>query len=450
MKVQLLGTGSADGWPNAFCTCASCTSARAKGEYRGQTSALVDDVLLIDCGPEVPAAATRHGVPIAGVRTLLFTHAHPDHVGPAALLFRHWARRREPLDVYAPQGVLDLLTHWIAPTDAVHLHAVAAGDTIDTHGYTVRVLQAAHGDSTIGDAVLFDVTGVDTGVNAGRLLYATDTGPLPAEVIDAVSDARFDIVLLEETFGDVVDHGTQHLDLTTFADQLRRLREVGAATDATDVVAVHLSHHNPTDLADRLAAWGARIVADGTTITTTDDLTMPVLPHRTLVVGGARSGKSRHAEALLAAADRVTYVATAAHRPSDDEWVSRIRDHQRRRPHQWTTIETADVAGVLTTAAPGDCILIDCLTLWLTRVMDDAAAWEGDFTLVDKQVDTLLDAWRTTAARVVAVSNEVGQGVVPATTSGRLFRDAQGRLNAAVARESEVAVMLVAGRPVRL
>lgn len=446
MKVQLLGTGSADGWPNAFCTCASCCSARANGPHRGQTAALVDDVLLIDCGPEVPAAASRHGASLAGVRSLLITHGHPDHVGPAALLFRHWAGRREPLDVYAPQGALDLLSDWIAPTDPVQLHAIAAGETFETLDYTVNVLPADHGDSTIGDAVLYDITGIDS----TRLLYATDTGPLPAETLQAVTGACFDIVLLEQTFGDVVDHGTRHLDLMTFPEQLRRLRGKGAVVEHTDVIAVHLSHHNPSDVAERLAPWGARVVADGTVLRTTEESSHSPSPHRTLVVGGARSGKSRHAETLLAAAGRVTYVATAERRPGDDEWAERIRAHQQRRPDHWTTVETVEVAEVLGAAAPGDCVLIDCLTLWLTRVMDEAGAWTGDLDLVDKQIESLVDAWRNTAACAVAVSNEVGQGVVPATQSGRLFRDVQGRLNAAVARESEVAVMMVAGRPVQL
>ncbi len=313
-------------------------------------------------------------------------------------------------------------------------------------GYRVRVLRAAHGDSTIGDAVLFDVTGAD----GGRLLYATDTGPLPAETVSAVSGERFDLVLLEETFGDVVDHGTQHLDLTTFPHELRRLREVGAVDDHTTVAAVHLSHHNPPDLAERLGSWGARLVPDGTVLATGDDGRASTLPSRTLVIGGARSGKSRHAESLLAAAGRVTYVATARPQPDDDEWSDRVRTHQLRRPPHWTTAETGDVADVLATALRGDYVLVDCLTLWLTRVMDDAAAWEGDLELVNKQIAGLVDAWRNTAAQVVAVTNEVGQGVVPATRSGRLFRDVQGRLNASVARESDVAVMMVAGRPVRL
>ncbi len=447
MKIQLLGTGSADGWPNAFCTCASCGSARRSGVIRGQTSALVNDRLLIDCGPEVPAAATRHGADLSGVRTLLVTHAHSDHLGPAALLFRHWAGRREQLDVYAPDGVIDQLRDWIGPDDPVNLHPVIAHDIIECDGFTVRVLAATHGDATIGEAVLFDVTASD----GARLLYATDTGPLSEATVGAVADASFDVVLLEETFGDFLEHRTQHLDLATFPDQLRRLRAIGAINDRSDVIAVHLSHHNPIGLGERLKPWGARVVADGTIVRTgptTDERIAS--PHRTLVVGGARSGKSRYAESLFAAAERVTYVATAPPQPGDDEWASRVADHRARRPAHWTTVESADIAALLLSAGRGDTLLVDCLTLWLTRVIDDAGAWDGDLSLVDKQIDLLLDAWKMTQAQVVAVSNEVGQGVVPATRSGRLFRDTQGRLNAALAQRSDDVVFMVAGRPVPL
>ncbi|MCZ3388828.1 MAG: bifunctional adenosylcobinamide kinase/adenosylcobinamide-phosphate guanylyltransferase [Actinomycetia bacterium] len=446
MKIQLLGTGSADGWPNPFCTCASCGWARASGVFRGQTSALVDDRLLIDCGPEVPSAATRHGAELSGVRTLLITHAHPDHLGPAALLFRHWAGRREGLDVYAPQVVLDQLRDWIGPDDPVRLHPVAASDVLQCDGYTVRVLAATHGDATIGEAVLFDVAAAD----GARLLYATDTGPLSDDTVEAVTDAAFDVVLIEETFGDFTEHGTQHLDLSTFPDQLRRLREVGAINDASDVVAVHLSHHNPVSLGRRLAPWGARVVPDGTVLRTGPSATGERLtsPHRTLVIGGARSGKSRYAESRLAAAERVTYIATAPPRPGDTEWDARVAEHRSRRPAHWTTVETGDITAALLDAHRGETLLIDCLTLWLTQVMDDAGAWDGDVTLVDKQINQLVDAWKVTQAQVVAVSNEVGQGVVPATASGRLFRDTQGRLNAALAQVSDDVVLMVAGRPV--
>ena len=217
-------------------------------------------MLLLDCGPETPHAAQRAGVDLTGLRHVLITHAHPDHCSPAFLLFRSWvgddpARRARPGRRH--RGGPDVGG---ARTPGATSSSVAPGDRLQVGGYDVRVLAAAHGDAT----VLYDVTAP----SGGRVLYATDTGPLPDATVEAVRDAAFDVVLLEETFGDHVTHGTEHLDLGTFPEQVRRLRAVGAVHDATDLVAVHLSHHNPptAELARRLAAWGARVVDDGTVL----------------------------------------------------------------------------------------------------------------------------------------------------------------------------------------
>jgi adenosylcobinamide kinase/adenosylcobinamide-phosphate guanylyltransferase len=195
MEVVLLGTGSADGWPNPFCTCASCNAAHDSGDIRGQTSALVDDQILIDCGPEIPRAAVRLGKRLDQVHTLLFTHSHVDHLGPAALLFRHWAHRPEPLRVIGPKAVIAACLPWVAPTDPVTLTEVSAGDSIEHLGYRIRVLAAAHEGPEIGPAVLYDI-GSDEGT---RLLYAADTGPLPESTYAQLQGAEFDIALIEET-----------------------------------------------------------------------------------------------------------------------------------------------------------------------------------------------------------------------------------------------------------
>jgi adenosylcobinamide kinase/adenosylcobinamide-phosphate guanylyltransferase len=455
VRVRLLGTGSADGWPNPFCTCGSCTAERLAGRLRGQTAALVDDVLLLDCGPETPHAAQRAGVDLAGLRHVLITHAHPDHCSPAFLLFRSWAGDG-PLDVLGPAEVVEAARMWVAPDSPVNFVVVTPGDVLSLGGYDVRVVAAAHGEST----VLYDVTAP----SGGRVLYATDTGPLPAGTVEALADAAFDVVLLEETFGDHDTHGTEHLDLGTFAEQVRRLRAVGAVHDGTDLVAVHLSHHNPptAELGRRLAAWGARAVDDGTVLGTDRTSYLPGavarerydVPRRTLVIGGARSGKSREAERLLAAEPAVTYVATAYPADHDDEWAERVRLHRAARPAHWSTLETVDLVPLL--ESDGEPLLVDCLTLWLTRVMDRHGAWD-DATwaatgekAVAEEVDALVAAWRATSRRVVAVTNEVGQGVVPAAASGRRFRDVMGRLNAAVAARTEDVRWCVAGRVTRL
>ncbi|RVW10022.1 MBL fold metallo-hydrolase [Prescottella agglutinans] len=427
--------------------CASCRTAAARGEIRGQTAALVDDVLLLDCGPEIPRAAVRAGRPLDAVRHILFTHAHPDHVGPAALLFRSWVRRDQPLDVVGPAEALDLCRDWVGPDDPVRFVPVVPGDRIALGGYEIRVLEAAHRVFRDGDSVLYDIAASD----GDRLLWATDTGPLPASTLDAVQDARYDAVFLEQTFGTRTDLGAGHHDLTSFPRTLAALRAVGAVTDSTDVVAVHLSHHNPPtpELSERLAPWGARIVDDGAVVRIGQSAPRARTSSRTLVLGGARAGKSTYAEAVLAAEPRVTYLATGGVQEGDREWAERVALHRARRPSGWTTVETTDVAAALAAArAP---VLLDCLGTWLTGRLDHHGVWTGgDWGAVDADVADLLAAWRAARVRIVAVSNEVGSGVVPPTAAGRRFRDLLGRVNSAVAAESESVVLVVAGVPTRL
>ncbi|MGY2085781.1 bifunctional adenosylcobinamide kinase/adenosylcobinamide-phosphate guanylyltransferase [Blastococcus sp. SYSU DS0539] len=175
-------------------------------------------------------------------------------------------------------------------------------------------------------------------------------------------------------------------------------------------------------------------------------------PRRTLVLGGARSGKSRHAEQLLARARRVEYVACGLPADGGDpEWADRVALHRDRRPGSWRTVETVDLVGVLGETGPP--VLVDCLSTWLARVMDDCGVWDGgaeaDARLASA-VDDVVAAWTGTRRRVVAVSNEVGSGVVPATASGRRFRDELGILNARVAAASQRVWLLTAGLPQRL
>lgn len=435
MEILLLGTGSADGWPNPFCRCASCRSVT---EVRGQTAALVDDVLLLDCGPEAPRAAARFGRSLASVRHILFTHGHWDHVGPAALLMRHWTGAGERLDVVGPASALDQCRHWVGPDDPVRFVEVEPGDDVRLGDYRVRVLAAAHGADLGADAVLYDLETV-----GGRIFWATDTGPLPEHTHAAVAGAAFDAVFLEETFGMHTGHGTEHHDLPAFAATVSALRSSGAAVATTDVIAVHLSHHNPAEaeLVAVLADSGARAGRDGEIV--------GAAPTRVLVLGGARSGKSAHAEALLAGQAAVTYLATGGVLEGDPEWAERVRLHRSRRPASWRTVETSDAADMLRAAETP--LLLDCLGTWLTARMDLHGVWDGGaLDGVHTDIDELVAAWRACPVRAVAVSNEVGSGVVPATGSGRLFRDLLGVLNARIAAASDEVVLMVAGRPLRL
>jgi adenosylcobinamide kinase/adenosylcobinamide-phosphate guanylyltransferase len=177
-------------------------------------------------------------------------------------------------------------------------------------------------------------------------------------------------------------------------------------------------------------------------------------PHRTLVLGGARSGKSAEAERRLAGEPHVTYLAagpypggTGPDQP-DPEWDRRIAAHRAARPRWWPTIESTDVAGALRRLRGA--VLVDGIGTWLTAAMTEAGAWDaGDaaaHSALAARVDGLVAAWRQASARVVAVSDQVGAGIVPATAASRAFRDQLGWLNQRLAAESEETVLVEAGR----
>jgi len=174
------------------------------------------------------------------------------------------------------------------------------------------------------------------------------------------------------------------------------------------------------------------------------------MPDRTLILGGARSGKSVAAERLLADVPDVLYVATGGDDSGSAEWAERVAKHQARRPASWGLVETIDLVPLL--ESPGPPLLIDCLTLWLSRTMDTVDVW-SDLTraaLVEDQISSLAAAWAATPRRVVAVSNDIGSGVVPADPGTRLFRDLMGRLNTAISLASAQALYTIAGRTLPL
>jgi adenosylcobinamide kinase/adenosylcobinamide-phosphate guanylyltransferase len=393
VELTLLGTGAPAGLPRPDCPCAACACALGP-HARAATSLLVDGALLLDLTPGAAFAAARAGRSLGGVRQVLLSHPHdgPAVEVPAGL----------PQPGRVPDGrELALLT-----------------------GHRVR-------------AVALDAPGTGyavTGPDGQRLLYLPPGGA-PAG-LEAPAEPYAMVVL----------------DVVGRPDALARLRETGAVVPTTDVVAAHLDHDVPPgpEVRRRLAAAGARTVPDGTTLEVGAYEDVPDVPRRTLVLGGARSGKSVEAERRLESFPEVLYVATGGSRNGDTEWAARVSAHQERRPGSWRTVETCDLVPLLKDDGPP--LLVDCLSLWLTDAMDAVGAWDdaewadgGERALRDR-VRALTDAVRETRRTVVAVSNEVGSGIVPATASGRRYRDELGRLNAAFAAECEQVLLVVAGQ----
>lgn len=161
-------------------------------------------------------------------------------------------------------------------------------------------------------------------------------------------------------------------------------------------------------------------------------------PGVTLVLGGARSGKSRFAEGLVESCPQPIYLATA--QVLDDEMAGRVQTHRNRRDTRWRTVEEPlDLAGALPRlAAPGTAVLIDCLTLWLSNLL-------GAGRDVAREIDTLAATLDHLSGPVVFVSNEVGLGIVPDNPLARAFRDHAGRLHQTVAARADQVFFVVAG-----
>ncbi|HXB20027.1 MAG TPA: bifunctional adenosylcobinamide kinase/adenosylcobinamide-phosphate guanylyltransferase [Candidatus Solibacter sp.] len=164
----------------------------------------------------------------------------------------------------------------------------------------------------------------------------------------------------------------------------------------------------------------------------------------TLVLGGARSGKSRYAQQLASGWDRVTFIATAQR--SDDEMRERIERHRQERPASWSTVEVQvdlDLA-VDRHGLESEVLLIDCLALYAANMM---AIEHNNEEKILERVDRLCQALRKAGSSVVLVSNEVGSGVHPSHPSGRFFRDLLGRINQQIAQVADNVLLMVAGIP---
>ncbi|UNO42503.1 bifunctional adenosylcobinamide kinase/adenosylcobinamide-phosphate guanylyltransferase [Streptomyces sp. MST-110588] len=448
MELTLLGTGAPLGLPRPGCPCAACACALGE-EARAATAVLIDGALLLDLTPGPAFAAARAGQSLTGVRQVLLSHPHE---GPAMEV---------PAGLPQPGRVAD--GRELALLDGHRVRAIAVD--VPGTGYEVggaegeRLLYLPPGAAPAGLGEAHPGHGAGAGAGTGP-----GSGPRSGHGrIQGQGQGQ------GQAYGQ--GHGTRPYDMVLMdvlgrPDGLAKLRASGAVDAATDVLAVHLDHDVPPgpELHRRLAAAGARTVPDGSALLVGEYHAVPDLPRRTLVLGGARSGKSAEAERRLAAFPDVLYVATGGTRDGDAEWAARVGAHRERRPATWRTAETCDLVPLLADLPDADTgrdtdespLLIDCLALWLTHAMDEVGAWDdekwtaGGERALRARVDELVAAVRETRRPLVAVSNEVGSGVVPATASGRRFRDELGRLNAAFGAECEHVLLVVAGQALAL
>jgi adenosylcobinamide kinase/adenosylcobinamide-phosphate guanylyltransferase len=472
-------TGSAgERRPVTGCRCPSCLDAGAEragvprpgAALRAPSGLLVPGVLSVDGeGGETGAGGGR--VEAAGAGGVGFARG-------AGLPDDNHRRDRPPLA--------------LATSQRPGARVLGPGERLESGGVRVIALPAGTPDGRPDPRRVALVLGC----GERTLLWAPDGGPLPPETLAALADARLSAAVLNARTpvpGVAVGGPGADADAADglgLAHQVARLRRVRALAPQARVIAAGLSHEGPTPAryAERARPWGIRLLPDGARLWPDSapardtarrdhverdhverdhverDHVEPDLveesgpPRRTVVLGAAASGKSLLAESLLAAEPEVVYVATGPQPDgSDPGWAQRVAAHRLRRPDWWQTLEGGDPAELL--ARPGPPLLLDSLGTWVAAELSAAGAWDDGEGRDDEdgwrgrlqpRLDALVAAWRQAVRPVVAVVEEVGWGVVPATAAGGRFRDVLGTLSRRITEQSERVLLVVAGRALDL
>ena len=279
MKITFLGTGAATSYPLAFCECEYCEQARRLGgkNLRKRSSLLINDDLLIDLGPDLTTAAFLYNLSIPQIRYCLQTHPHSDHFDASHLATRlpqYFGVDTPHLKIYASEATLGRMSEWVANEGGVaglfdpqvqqgmnlevlpvrRLQSFVAGP------YSVTAFPADH-DASV-DPLVYSIT-----ENGFSVFYGTDTDNLPEETWQGFHDKklRFDIVILDHTYGPGVDRAG-HLNAHRFVEQMKRMQAENLLAENARILATHISHEgNPPheELCEYASQHGYEIAYDG-------------------------------------------------------------------------------------------------------------------------------------------------------------------------------------------
>ncbi len=280
MRLTILGSGGGSGVPNPFCLCANCEAVRRTGgrSLRNAPAVLINGDLLIDCGPDVYNSAKQLGVRLNGLRTLVITHRHSDHLDP----WFFWGRRGVVdtelplLTVYAPQDVLDQVfafyernVRWDRAALEVQTRTawrpVGAGMMKLAGRYRLHFFPATHGEGQL-EAVLVGVQDAH-----GAYLHCYDTGPLTDEAWGMLARHRFDLVALDACIGGETGYQSpEHMNGPQTIDHARRMRESGILKPEGVALATHFVHQAAGAHEDLVAYYephGLTVSYDGLELT---------------------------------------------------------------------------------------------------------------------------------------------------------------------------------------
>lgn len=266
MRIRIMGSGAAEGWPAVFCRCASCRRARELGgkNVRSRSGALIDDDLKIDLPPDTYMQALRDGLELGRVRHILITHTHHDHFFPGELSMyvKPFAHDPEELHVWGDQWVVEAIRNRVGSWNSEErLHELKAFEPVEIEGTRVLPLKAAH----FPERGCFNYV-IERG--GKTLLYGMDSAWFPEESWEAQRSFRFDVVILDCTHG-LRPESSVHGGAETLLRTKARMLEEGTATEQTLFVANHFSHNarvTHEELVEFFGPHGFEVAYDGMVI----------------------------------------------------------------------------------------------------------------------------------------------------------------------------------------
>lgn len=260
MKVTVLGSAAAEAIPDPFCSCRVCQTARREGgrEVRTRATALINDDLLIDLGPDLLASTNQLGLYLGNLETILITHRHDDHWLPQNLMWRRSGFTPtpiKPVTLYGPADALSVLEPFSSEElEQVHLgyQVVSAGDRWDAGRYQVTAIPATHGGGQL-EPLLYVIE-----AEGRRVFYATDTAPLEDPAWKLLRElGAMDVILLDATTGRQPGGNGHHSVETFFETRARMLEEGVLVPGRTTLVAHHFSHNGWLTHGELVEVYGA-------------------------------------------------------------------------------------------------------------------------------------------------------------------------------------------------